>query len=800
MYDTQCIKEKYSLIATFLFNARSLVQFLCQFVTFFSVMMNAPEQIVAEGTGKAAYWKTWKLHTDKGRQYWEFIPPDHLKALIQTDEDWEKPEAQKFLKQWAAAYRFNPEQNPNSSDAVFRYLATAAGRNHQYIDRPAATTLKEEVKNAAGKGFDFYRQLQTDDGNWPGDYGGPLFLTPGIIIASYVTHTPFPAPYRELMKVYFLNHQHKDGGWGLHIEDQSTMFGTVLQYVALRLLGAGPDMPEMQKARKWIHENGGATFVPSWGKFYLALLGVYEWKGCNSLFPELWLLPRSLAVHPSHYWCHSRLVFLPMSYCYAHRIKADETELTAALREELYPVAYSSVNWKKARYQCHSSDQYYPISGLYKMFQGFINGYEKIHSKKIRNKALKFALDYMQAEDEQTNYINIGPVNQAINSVCIWHAYGKNADRFRQHAERWFDFLWVAEDGIKMNGYNGSQLWDTCFAGQALIENKLENELPSVARGIYHYLDITQAREHVVKSKEFFRSASKGSWPFSTAEQAWPVTDCTAEAMKTALMMHHTGVLTADEKKISRDRLLPAVDMLLAYQNQSGGWASYEEIRGPEWLELLNPAEIFGEIMTEHAYVECSSATIQGLTKFINEYPDYRYEEIQKAIARGKNFIASIQRDDGSWYGSWAVCFTYGTWFGIEGLMAAGEQGYYSDAPSYRIKKACEFLVSIQREDGSWGESYRSSVEKKYIPHETGQIINTAWAVMGLLRAGYPDHHTIRKGIRFILDHQQENGDWPQQAISGVFNHNCMITYTAYRNVFPLMALGRFLHSEATGS
>lgn len=29
-----------------------------------------------------------------------------------------------------------------------------------------------------------------------------------------------------------------------------------------------------------------------------------------------------------------------------------------------------------------------------------------------------------------------------------------------------FDYLWVAEDGMKMQGYNGSQLWDTAFAVQ----------------------------------------------------------------------------------------------------------------------------------------------------------------------------------------------------------------------------------------------------------------------------------------------------------------------------------------------
>lgn len=42
------------------------------------------------------------------------------------------------------------------------------------------------------------------------------------------------------------------------------------------------------------------------------------------------------------------------------------------------------------------------------------------------------------------------------------------------------------------------------------------------------------------------------------------------------------------------------------------------------------------------------------------------------------------QRRDGSWYGSWACCFTYGTWFGVEGLVAAGEplsRGMATDRP-----------------------------------------------------------------------------------------------------------------------
>jgi len=36
----------------------------------------------------------------------------------------------------------------------------------------------------------------------------------------------------------------------------------------------------------------------------------------------------------------------------------------------------------------------------------------------------------------------------------------------RSHIPRVYDYLWVAEDGLKMQGYNGSQLWDTAFAVQ----------------------------------------------------------------------------------------------------------------------------------------------------------------------------------------------------------------------------------------------------------------------------------------------------------------------------------------------
>lgn len=67
--------------------------------------------------------------------------------------------------------------------------------------------------------------------------------------------------------------QNKDGGWGLHIEGPSTMFGTVLTYVTLRLLGQGPNDGEgaMERGRFWILDHGSATATTSWGKMWLSV-------------------------------------------------------------------------------------------------------------------------------------------------------------------------------------------------------------------------------------------------------------------------------------------------------------------------------------------------------------------------------------------------------------------------------------------------------------------------------------------------------------------------------------------------
>ena len=70
--------------------------------------------------------------------------------------------------------------------------------------------------DAARNGYTFYKHLQAEDGHWPGEYGGPMFLLPGLVIGSYVSGMPFKLEERREIIRYFMNTADpEEGGWGM---------------------------------------------------------------------------------------------------------------------------------------------------------------------------------------------------------------------------------------------------------------------------------------------------------------------------------------------------------------------------------------------------------------------------------------------------------------------------------------------------------------------------------------------------------------------------------------------------------
>ena len=740
----------------------------------------------------------------------------------------------------------------HSSDELLRLQC--AGVDYKRVQRVRPPPLPSDADAAAPSasaldasllgGAEFFELLQQNDGHWAGDYGGPMFLMPGLVIACTIASggsaarldAMLPPAHRAEMVRYLRNHQNEDGGYGLHIEGHSTMFGTVLSYVCLRLLGVDASDAQAAKARRWILSHGSATHVPSWGKFWLAVLGCFSWDGLNPIPPEVWLLPYTGWsgigwMHPGRFWCHCRMVYLPMSYLYGDRVTGPITPTVRALRAELFACAYDGVDWNAARNQCAKEDLYYPHPmvqdvlwwTLYKAEALLLPGRWGV-LRGLRRMALAEALKHIEYEDENTRYVCIGPVNKVMNMLCRWHAEkgagagAAGGDAVMRHAARLPDYLWVAEDGMKMQGYNGSQCWDTTFAVQALCATGMAQHSDAVRASLVRagaYVEATQVREDSPGPNAgagYYRHISKGAWPFSTRDHGWPISDCSSEGLKATLALERStqegGLGLGSHALVPLDRMDDCVRVILSYQNPTGGWATYENSRSFAALELINPAETFGDIVIDYDYVECSSACMTALAAYITRQRKqeggwtsrHPSRTLERALGRGAAFIRSIQRPDGSWYGSWGVCFTYAAWFGCEGLSAAeavlpGAGGGLAEGGPRR--RAAAFLLTHQRPDGGWGESYLSCELKTYsqLPgDQPSHVVNTAWAMLALLNAGQAavDARPLHRAARFLLSMQEPCGDWPQQHISGVFNRNCMITYANYRNIFPLWALGEY--------
>jgi len=652
--------------------------------------------------------------------------------------------------------------------------------------RPCATALSVDgaaaIARAVERGAAYLCSRQQPDGSWNGDYSGPLFLLPMYVAAAHACGRKTPCDLGEGMARHLLRAQLAEGALGLHSEArQGSMFTTVLGYLALRLLGRPPEEPALVRMRGWMLARGGALAAPSWAKFVLAVLGLYDYSGLNPILPELYRLPPGMPLHPRVLWCHARQVYLPMAYLYGRKARAPEDHLLASLRREIYDRPYDTIRFRDHRDAVYPEDCYRPPSPLGRAATVAARFYERVHSGGLRQRAIATVLEHVEHEDRSTDYIRLGPVNAILNTL-VQHFHDPAGEGLARSWQALAEYLWLEGDEVRMNGQNSTRVWDTCFAGLALLAAPVSGQRRAAIVAAYRLVAGAQILQGPPLECEHFRHPAHGGWPFPLPSNGWPVSDCTAEALKLLLAME-----ARVEDPVPEERLTTAVDFILSLQNRDGGWGTYERQRAGRWLEWLNPSQVFADIMVDASRVENTSSCLQALAAARARLPAHRAPEALRAIAHGSRYLRRQQRADGSWEGFWGICFTYGTWFGVLGLLAGG-----SGADDPAIQRAADFLLAHQRPDGGWGEAYESCLERRYRPDAEAHPVQTAWALMTLVAAGRAAGPETCAAARWLAAAQTASGDWPRGTMVGVFNRTTLIHYDNYRRYFCLWALAEF--------
>lgn len=231
------------------------------------------------------------------------------------------------------------------------------------------------------------------------------------------------------------------------------------------------------------------------------------------------------------------------------------------------------------------------------------------------------------------------------------------------------------------------------------------------------------------------------------------------------------------------------VAWLLGMQSRAGGWATYEtgRVRFLSRLIASLPVNDFGPVLDP----PCGG----DLTGHVLETLGHEKLADSEQIKRAVQWLASIQEPDGSWYGRWGTNYVYGTSAAVVGLVRAG-----TDPREDLVRRAIGWLTQHQNPDGGWGEDCGSYAEPELRGHGPSTASQTAWGLLAFhaaeVEVGDP---RVTRALDWLADQQAADGSWKEDEYTGVGHPGeLFFRYPMYPQAFPLMAIGRYLRASSS--
>ena len=569
-----------------------------------------------------------------------------------------------------------------------------------------------------------------------------------------------------------LSQQTPDGGWNIYRGGPSDISATVKAYWALKVAGHSKDSPPLARARRRILEMGGIHKVNSYSKFYMALFGLYDWKGVPAIPPELMLFPKWFYFNIYEMSSWTRGIVIPLSIVWAKGPRKTLPE-NGGLNELFEP---GRPRWAPVGSPAPVDEGVFSWRKFFLLWDSFFKTMEGRGPHFFRTWSLGLAKNWMIEHFQDSDGLAaIFPaiMNAILALECLGYPESHPFIQGQLKALEDYEIDRPEIDGLEIQPCL-SPIWDTAISVIALAESGLRRDHDSLVRATRWLIEKEIRREGDWKVKN--PSGPIGGWAFEYANDFYPDVDDTAMVLLSLRLVHLSDDFLSQEREKS---YLRGLNWMLSMQCASGGWAAFDRDNVKSIFEKIPFADHNAMIDPPTSDITARVLELLGMVGYDKSYPCVRH---------ALDFLKREQEPDGSWYGRWGVNYIYGTWQVLRGLSAIGE-----DMRSEYVQRAVRWLKSVQNPDGGWGErcdSYDDPSRKGKGPSTPSQ---TAWGLMGLLASGLVRDPAVENALKFLLSTQNPDGTWDESEFTGTgFPKVFYLDYTLYRDYFPLLALGAY--------